>query len=179
MDEIENLLLDGEKVLWSGKPDWTKARVREYSVKSKIIHALWIVVIVSITAVIFKFGNQASTDGFIRPVLGVLVIIFLLISVGVIGAFFDFGKSSTVKPLEEYAITDRRLLIVNPTKGSHASYFPGSMYYLETIPNGELQDVAFQYGSDEHRFETLHALNDAEAVERLLHEKFAAKRVTL
>jgi len=173
--EIENLLIAGVTVLWSASPDWSNAKPLTPFWRRKFVHLLWILGFAAVAAFLTYLGNLPGVDGLTYVVLAIVIV---LIVVGLIPAtltFLDFKNAEKSHSSESYAITDRRLIILNPIEGIKDYFFANSIGYVTIKKNGLVHDLSIAYGYGDEDFKILRAISDAELVEKLIVEKFSIK----
>ncbi len=172
MDDLKDILLDGEEVLWSGKPVLT--HVKNSSIKKKLKHLAWMLFAALVAAYFFYVGNMSNQTGFVQVLSGITIILIAIGLVIATFAFFDKGSVALSSLGQIYAVTNRRVIVIDTKKHWRQFILGRSVIGLSIKNNGEYGDVHISYGDED--FLSMSALPDADVVERLLLENFAAKR---
>jgi|GEM_PF-4012236 len=175
-DALNDILLNGEEVLWEGRPDWTRVEKPKSKIKSKIEHFLWIVGLIFAVVLLTLIGKTDGVQGFFQVVLGILITILVIALIPTIGTFFQKDQTEPTRPDERYIITDRRLILQQLEEGHLESFAHNSLQRIERFSRGDVQSMSVQFANGEDDFRTLHALADAEKVERLLVISFIVRK---
>lgn len=177
MDEIKDKLLDGEDVLWSGRPVVTDRRGPSKIVRNKLKHVAWMLFFALVAVYLFYVGNYPSQTGFVQAISGVVIVI---IGIGLLIATIALlNTDSQAHPQRRqlYAVTNKRVLIVDTDGHWRQNILGRSIVGLRVSKNGNEKDIQIDHGNDDYTL--MSALPDADVVERLLIENFAAKKEPL
>ena len=175
MDEIKDILLDGEEVLWSGKPDLTLAKPLAPYWRRKSTHFFWLTFFTMIFLALFHLESRVDRSGMIdNAVMVVAIIVLIGVLLGGV-AFFDFKDSTNHHQHDLYAITNRRLIVLNTRQKSTHSAFANSVCYLTNNISNKHRTISVHIGYGEDDCFLLHGLPDATIVEKMIAEKFSIK----
>lgn len=174
MDEIKDILLDGEEVLWSGKPDLSLANPPAPNWRRKLTHFLWVLGFAIVAIFLTKVGSQPNVSGFVQVILGIVIVTIAIGLIPAVLAFFDFNDVIAPRDAEFYAITDRRLIVLNITKKAREYVMKNSVSSIHTAENGSAYDLTISHGWGAD-FVTLYALSDAKDVEKIILDNFSIR----
>ena len=90
MKDINDILLNGEEVLWSGAPDPDLVKSLAPYWRRKLVHFLWIVGFGGVAVLLYFVGRDLTAEGFVQILIGILIVFFAL---GVILATVAFLTS--------------------------------------------------------------------------------------
>ncbi len=175
MDDFNDILLEGEEILWSGKPDSNLMKPLAPYWRRKLNHFLWIAAFAALAGVLVYLGNLPNVAGMLQVVIGVVIVVILL---GVIFAsisFLDFKDEAIPPQSDFYAITNKRLIVVNAAKNKNQYIFPNSISYISTNTQNTHRTLSVAYGHGEGDSLLMHGLRDAELVEKMIVEKFSIR----
>ena len=174
MSDLEEILVDGETVLWAGRPDMSIMKPLKPFWLRKLTHLLWLLFFASLVAAFF-WGSSFYKTGTLNVIFIVfaVIILFGLVIGGL--AFLDFKDRAIPYHHDQYAITNRRLLVRNSVTGSSHSVFPNSVCYLVNSARRVDPTLAVYVGHGEDDAILLFGLRDAEKVEKMIAEKFSIK----
>ena len=176
MDEIENLLLDGEKVLWSGKPDWTKVEPIKTGWRAKAGTIKFLIAASLIFMSLMGAGAIFNPSGFTSVVLGAIIFFNVITIFIALMMVFQSEQPFPDHPDHVYAITDRRLIVFERSKISTNSFTTNSFCGVHNRPNGDVRDLELSYGYDNSLI--LYALPDADQVEKIILERFTTMKAS-
>ncbi|NOX95214.1 MAG: hypothetical protein GXP04_09015 [Alphaproteobacteria bacterium] len=175
MDEIKDILLVGEEILWSGTPDQNNAKSVPPYWRRKLTHFLWVLGFSIAAIFLTKVGNQPNVSGFVQVILGIVIVVIAIGLIPAVLTFFDFKDDIAPHQAEFYAITDRRLIVLNTTKKTREYVLKNSVSYISTTENGSVYDLTVSHGWGEADFVTLYALPDTKDVEKIILDKFSIR----
>lgn len=175
MKDINDILLNGEEVLWSGAPDPDLVKSLAPYWRRKLVHFLWIVGFGGVAVLLYFVGRDLTAEGFVQILIGILIVFFALGVILATVAFFDFKDRAISYQHDLYAITGRRLIVMNTERNSTHSVFPNSVCYLTNNANNKHATLAVYIGYGEDDCLLLHGLPDADKVEKMIAEKFSIK----
>lgn len=172
MDDLKDILLDDEEVLWSGQS--AVKSIKSSSTKKKLKHLAWMLFAASVAAYLIYIGNYPNQTGFVQVLAGIIIVLIAIGLVIAAFAFFDKGSEAQSSSKQLYAVTDKRVIIVDIEKHWRQYLMGRSVVALHVKTTGDVKDLQIIYGND--GFMMMSALPDADLVERLLIENFALKR---
>lgn len=172
-DIIDQSLLQGETVLWRGRPDFDSADERPKPWRQRRqVHMAWIVALVLVSAVLFaaNFAYEGGAGGWFAA------FVFAGIAALTIAGYANAKpRPDDLRPAEQmYAVTDRRV-IVAAGENDRSSVFRSGAAFVDLRPNGSVFDVHIFSSVDELDV-CLRAIADGPAVEKLVIETLAAKQ---
>lgn len=173
MDELTEHLLPGETVIWHGAPDFSAAAPGEPQLKWHATHAAWTLGLLAVLAGSVVLGFSMPAGSFLRGLCYPAVIISAIGFCLAIGLWSNGRKPAPRPPEEQYALTDRRLLIFS--NGEHKSYFGRPFDCIESVPNGSVRNLKLWMSESEFTAHVLLALEDADRVEKLLLDRFVER----
>jgi hypothetical protein len=176
-DELKDVLLPEERVLWSGKPEWDYAERPKtgWGAKSGVIK--FAVSVFLIISVLMAFGMLFDPEGFAGGILGVLILLSAISFVIALFNIFDKHDPMQLRHDHLYAITNNRIIIHDLSKLTTRSIMGPVLYEVSTVQNGSVHDINVNFANKEEDFATFHALSDCAAAEKLLIEKFSRRKV--
>lgn len=173
--DIDDLLLEGETVIWRGAPDFSRAKVKPTSRgAARLQHLAWSIGLIAATISTVLIGQNWLSEGFLSLLLAFIAVVMGIAAVIVTGTLlFQSGHiqwgASFGDPQARYALTSKRL-IVQSDATRRASIMPAGIGSLRLEPNGEVFDLCVVGGAGEDDFTYLQAIPDGPAVERLILE---------
>lgn len=173
MNELKDILLDGEEVLWSGRPEWENAERPKTGWRAKSGVIKFAVIVFLIFGVLMAFGMLFDPKGFASGMLGVLILIAAIPFVIALLNVFDRRAPAHIRYDHTYAITDRRLIIHDRNKDTTQSVMGRILFEITTTQNGETKNLCVSYAHPDDGFATLYALSDAHTAEKLLLKHFS------
>ncbi len=177
MDELKEILLDGEKVLWSGKPDWMKAEPIKKGLRAKAGTIKFLAAASLIFMAMMGVGAIFEPSGFVNVMLGTIIIFTAIaIFIALVNAFQS--EHSILEHQDHvYAITDQRLIIHDRSRLTTHSLMGAILYEISTVPNGSVKNLNISYAHPDEGFCTLYALIDVTVPEKILLERMAFRKV--
>lgn len=177
MDDLKDILLENEKVLWSGAPKWELAErpKRGWRAKSDVFKFALTMLISFL--VMMAWGVIFDPHGFASGILGVLIVFAAMAFAIAIMNVFGSNDPLQVRHDHLYAITDRRVIIRDRSKLTTRSLLGSILYEISTIRNGKTFDLNLSYNYPGDGYATFHALTDATEPERLLLSQFTLRKV--
>ncbi|GJL92553.1 hypothetical protein [Hyphococcus sp.] len=176
MNDLKDILLDGEKVLWSGKPDWDRAEQPKTGWRAKSGVVKFALATLFSFIVLMAFGMIADPQGFASGVLGVFIVILAISFVIALLNVFDRSAPAQIRYDHFYAITDWRLIIHDRNKDTTQSVMGSILFEVTTTQNGETKNLCVSYAHPDDGFAILHALSDARPAEKLLLKNFSRRK---
>ena len=174
---IEELLVEGEQVIWSGSPDWNSSGHTPFW-RGKVNLFLWSFVVALALVATIWIGGRVPEGAFYRPILQAFGVVLIVVEVGLLMHAVDFSKSAR-SPDEHYAVTNQRLLILDHRLGQRLSVAPGCIRYLTLVENGNAHDLWFSINDDDDDNQrVLYALKEGASIEKLLLENFVRRKAT-
>lgn len=156
MDDFNNILVDGEQIVWSGRPTWGREKSRFAYLRGKIISSLFLIAFLTGS---LEFARSENNG----------VAIAFLIFAGFAALFlFSQSPSSSRRRDKHYLMTDRRILVLRERPEERVSFSISAITALNLAANGGVRDVTLRTGDGEADFVTLYALEDAAKFEKLL-----------
>lgn len=165
---FEDILLESEEVIWRGAPDHSLARKKPVPRwRVRFYFALWALGFFVATTGIVQVGRALGMDGFLGIFVGLLAVVFGLISVFLAIKVFDLGPSTDTTSETAYLLTNFRLVTVDGT-ADRFSLPTRHIFGVRLMPAGEAFDILIWNRFDERPALTLYSLADGPAVERLI-----------
>jgi len=176
VDDLKDILLDGEEVLWSDKPDWSKAEgpKKGWRAKSGVIKFAATMLLAFFA--MMAFGMVFDPEGFASGILGVLILLSAISFVVALLNFFDKNDSMQIRYDHIYAITNRRIIVHERSRLTTQSVMGPVLFEVATIQNGSVKNLSFSYAHPDEGFATMYALSDASAPEKLMIERFSRRK---
>lgn len=160
MTQRLGFLTDDETVIWTGAPDWSRAKKKKTFLERKggfiLFGACSMIVAVTAGAAEIDWLGATAT----------------VISLGAFLMLLTVGMDSDAREIESYVITNRRLIFIDAAGGARRSFAPSSIHGIHVSRNGLVHDVTIKTGSDEFDFATLFATPDVETLEKHLVKHF-------
>ncbi len=175
VDDLEDILLDGEELLWSGRPDWDRAKPVRSVLRQRATVLLFAAGFGLTAASLIWIGSLLSLQGFASAVAAVCVGILFVASGFTLLSAFEVKKDFLYPYSDEYAITNKRLIIRRPESHEEWSLTKGAVCYLVLKPNGDVFNLELYPDPGDHNFHTLYALSDANVAKKLALEIIATE----
>jgi len=172
MDEIKDILLEGEKVLWSGKPDLSLAKPPTPYWRRKMVHLGWLLITAAVVAVCLWASRAFSVISLVFNTIAVIGIVGLI--PGIL-AFFDFKDSAEDPSKHHYTLTNYRLIALLEDYRVKKELFPNSVIAIEAYTEQSPKRLNIFYGQSENEFVSLVGLTDVEHVQKLITETLALR----
>ena len=176
-DDLKDILLDGETVLWRGAPDYShaksKPRTKAQLQRERVI---WSLIAFVVTAALFSLGYFFSLTGFIGTFLSTLV------------AFFGVGTLIGVSRLfaidikvydrwDQFLVTDRRVAAVCRRDENISSISAGRGTLVELRKNGDRHDILVGFpNDDDESLIIIAAIEGGPAVHKLVLQTLISAR---
>jgi hypothetical protein len=148
-------IADGERVLWSGAPDWSKEQPRWMYWRRRLI-ALAIALALAAACAALGFGGQQAA----AIVAGVFAGFAFI-------AFIAESQEDRRRRDSAYFITDRRIVIERAKLSERFSARLDAANALELRRNGAATNVTIRFGSGEEDYAVFFALADPAPVEQI------------
>ncbi len=175
MNDINDILLDGEQVLWSGAPDSALMKPLAPYWRRKLTHFFWLLFFALIFLGLLELETRLDREGMMDNAVMVIAVAILIGTVFGALTFLDFKDSAVPHQYDLYAITDRRLIVMNTKRHSSNSAFKNSVCYLANNTSNKHRTLSVHIGYGENDCLLLHGLPDANLVEKMVAEKFSIK----
>lgn len=175
-DDLKDVLLPGEQVLWSGHPDWDKAEHPKTGWRAKAGTIKFSAAMLVALVVMMVFGMIFDPKGFVGVMLGVLIALSAVSFIIALVALFNTDSPAQVRHDHVYAITDKRIIIHDRSKLTTHSIMGATLFAVVTTPNGSTKNINLSYGYHEEDVATLHSLSDPATPEKLLIEYFSRRK---
>ena len=179
MDKIKDILLEGEKVIWLGRPDPNLSRPLAPYWKRKLRHLFWLALFAGLAVLLGYIGSNENIRGILELIVGTVTVIIILGVVIGFFAFLDFKDDEIPHQADIYAVTDRRLIAFNSEKNYRRYVFPNSVSYISNNTQNHHRTLSLAYGHGESENLLLHGLHDAEEVEKMIVERFSIREQKL
>jgi hypothetical protein len=171
--DLNDILLDGETVLWQGAPDYTDAVHKPQSDRDqRRTHLLWVIILLATTTAFVLIGFVLQIVGFFGYILAVLVVVSGIAAAVTTGTYFNSTEPTDHRDYKNsrYVLTDRRL-IVSYGPGSHETVYRNGVFAIELYVVGKVSNIVIHIGQD--REIGLYALKDGPAAHRLIEQTLA------
>jgi len=164
-DDLKDILLDGETVLWRGAPD-IEAGDKAGRWQAFRINLLWITGGLAVGSFLLWNGLTHELSIFLQVVNALfLMLAAALVIVPIVNlvTYKHYDRSD-----ERYILTNRRLLIINSVTSEQHSAFPNAMTSIDLRRNGKVHNLTIAYGFDGEDWPsiTLHAIHEGALVKR-------------
>ena len=169
MSDLDDILLEGETVIWRGAPDIPQARKRTLMGRAKRGGIGGVLLIAA--AAIFFTAAYFDIGGFGGALIGLIGLIIGIVGLAMFGTLYtrqadDFPPG---KPDIIYALTNQRLIQWEKGSGSITSIARGGCTYLSLHRNANLYGIKVgSFGEYDQIY--LDAIPDGPAVERLIRQ---------
>jgi hypothetical protein len=176
VSDLDDILVDGETVLWTGAPNWASASKPKTGWRAKTGTIKFAALMLFAFLTMMAFGMLVDAQGFAGGMLGVLI---LLSAIAFVIAFFNVIANEETKIIQQdhlYAITDMRVIIHDRTHGTTQSVLGPVLLEVATGWNGETKNLNIRFTHGEDDFATLFALIDAETPAKLLIKNFSRRK---
>ena len=171
-DPIDDILIDGETVLWRGQPDFARAKHRPKTwAQGRRQHACWIAGL--FTATVLCFLAEFLGNPFIFGEIGIFLALLTAIVLWTFLALRSSRRPDAVADGLTYVVTNRRALEVGASD-ARASVLPG-VAFVDLQPNGEVYDLTIHTSVDMLEL-CFQAIADGPVVEKLIIETLAPKQ---
>ncbi|MEE2691221.1 MAG: hypothetical protein VX640_06755 [Pseudomonadota bacterium] len=177
-NDLRDILLPGETMVWSGRPDWQNAEKPATGWRSKSGAIKFAAIMLLVFIVMMAWGAIFDPRGFASGILGVLIVIAALAFVIAVMNILDRQPSAIIRHDHLYAITDRRLIIHDVSKLTTRSITGPIIYEVQSVENGDVKDLNIRYSHSEDGIATFYALKDVVAPQKLLLEQFSFRKVS-
>ena len=128
-EKLKNALAEGEKILWTGRPEsfetMDKTHKRHLTIRAAIHTGITLALIISY--LIISSGSNSS------PSIAIIAVILAFCAFNLISPITDAG---TIRSRLEYAVTDRRLVMLKDD--------------LVSVPYDTIESAAFRTDGDGH-----------------------------
>lgn len=171
-DALKDILLENEQIIWSGAPDYTRAKTRRKS--GRFATLLWAIAIAVMIAVMFWASQTESVTKFFQGVFGTFTVL-LLIVFACLCMYIVQGQKNP-QPKERYALTNLRLMVMNEETGERSSYFGDALIWFKSFENGTVRDLSLMMAHTDEEHIILRAVDDAAKIETLLIQHGIARR---
>lgn len=172
-DPIDDILIDGETVLWRGQPDFARAKHRPSTWRQRRRgHLVWIAGFAAIFALVVLAGDQLRL-GDMRSWLILVLVIILALQLWAYFAHSPKPQDLVTEP-PTYIVTDRRVIEIAAPE-LRTSAFATGVAATALKPNGAVYDVSV-YAPVEDLHIGFQAIADGPAVEKLIIETLAPKQ---
>ena len=169
MKDIDELLLDGEQVVWRSNPEDRLTRKSSKS-ESRRQHFLWMIFYGLVVAGFLYAGHVLEWNGFLASMFGIFSAISFLIFIAVIASFVQSGRDPDQDVDKIYVLTDQRLLLVSQASADQISIFPEAILRIEIQYFKGGMQIYIQTGYEADQFLSLFDLADAEVLKKHLLE---------
>ena len=166
MDDLKDILLDGEEVLWSGAPDPSLVTPLAPFWRRKLFHLIWTIGFLLFAATLTYYATTLNLDGLFKGIVGFVI---TAIMIGVIFSFLsfvDFRDRAHPPDTETYYLTNLRLLTINRTTKRRLSIFAGHVSSVEVAKSG----ISLGGDSGEGSWIALRGIKDSAEIEKLIIE---------
>jgi hypothetical protein len=153
-NDFKDILLDGETRLWSGRPAWSHAKSGLGRARGRIGAGLFASVMFA--AAVFAFSIGAAGAAVAALVIGMFALLALL----------NNQPDSDRDRDKHYLATDRRLIVLRDNPSERFSVALRTVTGIQVRSNANVHDITLKTGNGELDFLTLHALEDAQDVEK-------------
>jgi len=173
VDDFKDILLEGEQVVWSGRPDPAFYKATRPFWKHKLVHFAWLLLIAAIFLVLSEIDSRLRNSGLVGDVVGIFAILVAIGFAFTLATFFNFKDHRTPPQYDSYTITDRRLIVSNAkTKATH-SVFPRSVYRITNNAGHKHITLSVHVLGGYEQVLVLHGLRDASEVEKMIAQRFS------
>lgn len=179
MDDLQDILLDGEEVLLSGNPDWENAERPKTGWRAKSGAIKFALIMFISFSAMMAWGAFFDPQAFAGGMLGVLI--FLSAISFVVALMIVFGENDYLDPSlirhdHVYAITETRMIIHDRSKITTQSVIGPVLLEVTTTLNGAVRNLSVSFAQSDSGFAIMYALADAHIPERLLIERFSQRK---
>lgn len=158
MDDFQDLLLEGERIVWTGRPDRSLDNIRQRLRFRELLTLL--IVLIIVVACHFYFGIATA-------VIALLATAVIMAS----GAIWLEPRDSSRFSNDSYIATDRRLIIKRDGEDHLVSDWRQLQAYdIRRI--GKVTDIvlSFDCGASDFSRQTLYALTNSDSLIKLVHK---------
>lgn len=175
MNDLDDILLDDEIVIWRGAPDIPQARKR--TLKGRVKRGAIGGALLITAAAIFFTATYFNIGGFGGALIGVIGFIIGIVGLGAFGTVstpqaddFPPGKPDIV-----YALTNQRLIQWEKHSGAMTSIAAGGCTYLSLHRDANLYGIKVgSFGEYDQIY--LDSIPDGPAVERLIRQHLMPRK---
>lgn len=168
-DDLKDILLDGETVLWRGASDFSRAQRKPESHKTRQLHRLgWLAGLATLAVGSYSFGHFLNLTGFVGTLVAVLTVFLIIGTLFVFSRLF--AKDIIVREkLDIYLVTDRRVMALDKDRKQIRSMNAGHGSLVSLYKNGDLHDLTIGLPVDDHESNIFFtAIEDGPAVHKLV-----------
>ena len=156
MEDFKNILLEGEEVLWSAKPDWALAKPWWRYWTRRWVAFLFATAF--FVAAYFFIKESSEAGGIISSIFGVFAFSLMFVR----------SPEEARNKDEGYAVTNIRLIIIREGGFERYSAALSALTAFQARKNGKVTDLTIRTGAGEDDYVTLFALTDSAAAEALI-----------
>lgn len=143
--DFSDILMDGESIIWSGQPDWSRAKARNPLISRLKAMAVFLVATACFFALLIM-GFAIPLDGF--PGMLAIAGIFVFAIIALVAIAMGYGVVDQRVKGVEYLLTDRRLVQTNEKSKTRTSIMRGFASAVHRHRNGEVFDIYVGLASD-------------------------------
>ncbi len=172
MDNLKDILLEDEQVIWSGRPDPELVSPLAPYWKRKLKHLLWLLFTALVVVALIWWGRTAPAFSFL---------FFVLAAIGIIGiipatiTLFDFNDQAEDPSKHRYLLTNSRLIVRTAEVGVEKEIFPNAIVAIELYKKQSPSRLNIFYGQSENEFVSLVGLSNADDVKTLVTKTLAPR----
>ena len=168
MEKLQDILLDGEAVIWQGAPDSQQLNGLKFYSKQNLQHIFWMT-LTTIIAVSFLWAsskfNLSSTAAIS---VGIICAGLLFMAAIMLMGFLSPENNYREILYDNYVLTNKRLIVENNKKKSRRQLFDLSRYAIVNDQEVRPHRLIIYFGDAEEAFVTLLGLKDTDYVENLI-----------
>ena len=172
MNDINDILLDGETVLWSGAPDQSLVKAPAPYWRRKLVHFASLIGVAGLVAGCIWAARIFPAIGLVFNTLAVVGVAGLI--PGTL-AFFDFKDSAEDPSKQSYVLTDRRLVVLLRDGEEKKQIFANSAVAIETYKKQSPVRLNIFFGQSENDFVSLVGLSEIDRVEKMITQTLAPR----
>ena len=165
------ILLPTEEILWQHLPALDLAKPIKPFWRRKAVHLAWTLIVWGVVAFLLNAIAWFGLEGAAHTVASVVIVGIALAALLSTVSWFVFQDETAELLRQECAITNRRIIIKDTKTNEIVSLFPNSVLYMHRKRNGSVHDLELQHSHEEFSV-TLFAVEDVDAVEKLILERF-------
>lgn len=182
MANLNDILIDGETILWQGQPDFSKARHKPDHLRSPAVRilrrALSIFLPAAIALASFWFGWSRDLTGFSGAFIAVFAIGVAIFAVLAVAAAMD-RNIDPADLRDVYVVTNLRVFAADRNFENVISITAGQGTCVALLPNGRVFDVNAGFPPDDSgMIVEFVAIPDGPAVHKLVLETLIHARDT-
>lgn len=169
MDDLDDILLEDETVIWRGAPDVPQARKR--TLKGRVIRGAIGSALLIAAAAIFFTATYYGVGEFAGALIGLVGFIIGIAGLVTLSSVRTRQRGDVPGGHTEiiYALTNRRLVEWRKPSGEMKSIAPGGCVFLHMYRNANLFGIQVgSFGEDSEIW--IDAIPDGPAVERLIRQ---------